>query len=135
MNHKALTASLRAVAPISGVSVGVVGDRSTWRIDFAAEATQEERDAAQAALLSWSPPAPPLTFAQWLALFTQAEQDWAFGSNDASVRRFIALGAAANAIDLQSTNVAAFLDLCISLSSPLTVERKAQVLANQAPPA
>jgi hypothetical protein len=76
---------------------------------------------------------PPLTFQQWLGLFTPAERAWAFASNDPTVREMIARGAAENAIDLNAPAVAGFLDLCISLGSPLTAQRKAQVLAGQAP--
>lgn len=42
-----LDAALRAVAPILGVSIGRQDDKSTWRIDFAPEATTEQRAAAQ----------------------------------------------------------------------------------------
>jgi hypothetical protein len=41
-----LDAALRAVAPILGVSIGRRDDKVTWRIDFASEATQAQRDAA-----------------------------------------------------------------------------------------
>lgn len=94
-----------------------------------------DRAATQEEVAAWeaSKPKPPLTFQQWLALFTAAERAWAFASNDATVREMIARGAAENAIDLASPTVAGFLDLCIALGSPLTVERKAQVLAGQPP--
>ena len=42
-----LTKALAAVAPITGVSIGRKDDRSTWRIDFAPEATDDQK--AQAA--------------------------------------------------------------------------------------
>lgn len=41
------------VAPIVGVSIGRRDDKATWRIDFAAEATQAERDAAAAVVASF----------------------------------------------------------------------------------
>ena len=37
-----------AVAPISGVSIGRLDDKSTWRIDFKPEATVQQRTDAQA---------------------------------------------------------------------------------------
>jgi hypothetical protein len=74
-----------------------------------------------------------LTFDEWLALFTADERAWAFASNDPTVREMIARGSAANAIDLASPTVAQFLDLVISLGSPLTTQRKAEVLAGTAP--
>ncbi len=52
--HKALN----AVAPIQGVSVGRVADRSTWRVDFAPEATSEQRAAVLAALEAFDPAEP-----------------------------------------------------------------------------
>jgi hypothetical protein len=128
-----LVATLSAIAPIDGVSIGVEGDRNTWRIDFKQEATQQQRDDALAAMLAWTEPPAPITFNEWLALFTADERAWAFASNDPTVREMIARGSAANAIDLSSPTVAGFLDLVISLGSPLTVGRKAEVLAGTPP--
>lgn len=45
-----LQAQLSAIAPLVGISIGRRDDRSTWRIDFSAEATADQRAAAQAAL-------------------------------------------------------------------------------------
>lgn len=42
------------VCPIHGVSLGSRDDRSTWRIDFAPEATPAQRQAAQNALQAFS---------------------------------------------------------------------------------
>lgn len=91
-------------------------------------ATNEEIAARLAAI-----PKPPLTFNEWLALFTPNKRAWAFASNDPNVREMIARGSAANVIDLSSPTIADFLDLTIALGSPLTAERKAQVLAGQTP--
>ena len=41
-----LHAQVAEVAPIIGVSIGRQNDKGTWRIDFAPEATQAQRDAA-----------------------------------------------------------------------------------------
>lgn len=48
-----LSADIAAVAPISGVSVGRWGDKATWRIMFADEATQQQRDDAQAVVTAF----------------------------------------------------------------------------------
>lgn len=48
-----LDTAIRAVAPIVGVSIGRQDDKSTWRIDFAPEATQAERDAAAAVVTTF----------------------------------------------------------------------------------
>jgi hypothetical protein len=41
-----LHAAVAAVCPIHGVSIGRKDDKATWRIDFAPEATAEQRAAA-----------------------------------------------------------------------------------------
>jgi hypothetical protein len=46
----ALHDAIAAVCPIVGVSIGRRDDRSTWRIDYAPNATAEQRAAAQATL-------------------------------------------------------------------------------------
>jgi hypothetical protein len=48
-----LDAAIRAVAPIVGVSVGRHEDKATWRVDFAPEATQSQRDAAASVIASF----------------------------------------------------------------------------------
>lgn len=47
--HKALQAS----APIDGVSIGNDADKSTWKIQFNAAATTQQKTAAQTALTSF----------------------------------------------------------------------------------
>jgi hypothetical protein len=42
--------AIEAVCPIVGVSIGDKADKSTWRIDFADNATEEQRAAAQVVL-------------------------------------------------------------------------------------
>lgn len=44
---------ITAVCPIDGVSVGRKDDKATWRIDFAAGASQPQRVAALAALAAF----------------------------------------------------------------------------------
>ena len=74
-----------------------------------------------------------IAYAQWLALFTEAERAWGFGSNNPTVREMITRATSENGVDLNSPAVAGFLDLCISLGSPLTAARKAQVLDGDPP--
>lgn len=52
--HKALS----NVAPIKGVSIGIRGDKSTWRIDFDPSATSQQQSAAQSILSSFDIDAP-----------------------------------------------------------------------------
>jgi hypothetical protein len=48
-----LDTALRAVAPISGVSIGRPDDKSSWRVDFLPQATQAQRDAATSVIASF----------------------------------------------------------------------------------
>lgn len=84
-------------------------------------------------------PTPPLaasrriTYAEWLALFTENERAWGFASDNPKIREMISRATAENSVDLNSPAVAGFLDLCISLGSPLTAARKTEILAGQQP--
>lgn len=53
-----ITSSISDTCPISGVSIGRVDDKSTWRIDFEADATAEQRAAALAVLKSFDASRP-----------------------------------------------------------------------------
>lgn len=53
MNAAALHDAIAAVAPIYGVSLDDLANRATWRIEFKAEATPSERDAALDILANW----------------------------------------------------------------------------------
>jgi hypothetical protein len=123
--------------PLSGP--GVIRESDGNRIVEGSGADWATYQAWLAAENTPDPPAPILpppivvSYDQWLALFTLAEREWAFSSNDAAVKEAISRGASAQLINLSSPNVAGFLDLCISLGSPLTVERKAEVLAGNPP--
>lgn len=44
---EALDVKIKKVAPIDGVSIGQIDNKSTWRIDFKPEATPAQRRAAQ----------------------------------------------------------------------------------------
>lgn len=55
MNTAALHDAIAKVAPIDGVSVGRVRDKTTWRIDFADGATDAERAAAAAIVEAFDP--------------------------------------------------------------------------------
>ena len=44
---------IRQVAPIDGVSLGSIPDKSTWRIDFKPEATVQQRTDAQAVVAAF----------------------------------------------------------------------------------
>jgi hypothetical protein len=48
-----LDAAIRAVAPIVGVSIGRQEDKTAWRVDYAPEATQSQRDAAASVVASF----------------------------------------------------------------------------------
>lgn len=59
---------IAAVAPIHGVSIGDASDTSTWRIDFAPEATARQRADAQGILDGIDPDAPAPHFVPKLAV-------------------------------------------------------------------
>lgn len=50
-----LDQSISAVAPIYGVSVADETDKATWRIDYAQDATPEQRAAADAVIAAFEP--------------------------------------------------------------------------------
>lgn len=60
-------------APIDGVSIGDENDKTTWRIDFKPSATEEQKAAARAALMSYEekPEAPPVTANDVLDILVQ----------------------------------------------------------------
>jgi len=45
-----LYAAISQVAPIEGVAIGVLNDKTTWRIDFDPSATDTQKAAAQAVI-------------------------------------------------------------------------------------
>lgn len=106
-------------------------DRSTrdaWEFDFSN--TDSVITVNEAKI---KPQPRRVTYAQWRALFTEDELQWAFDiQRPAAIRDMIAIATAENGVDLNSPGVAGFLDLCLSLGSPLTLERKAQILAGAA---
>ena len=54
-----LTDAIANVCPIDGVSIGNESNRASWRIDFKAAATAEQRAAAATVLASFDAEAPP----------------------------------------------------------------------------
>lgn len=61
-----LSASIAEVAPIHGVSVGNRNDKSTWRVDFKPDATDQQKAAAQAVVNAFvfSRPTPAMVDAE-----------------------------------------------------------------------
>jgi hypothetical protein len=78
-----LTAALQRLGiPILGVSFGRVTDRATWRIDYRSDATQAQKDQAEAFKLTYD---------------ATTDQAWVDGQADATVegaKAAIAVGAA-----------------------------------------
>lgn len=50
-----LTEQILAVCPIAGVSIGQIGDKSTWRVDYTPEATAQQRTDAAAIVAAFDP--------------------------------------------------------------------------------
>lgn len=53
MSAAKLDSEIQKACPIYGVSIGRKDDKSTWRIDYKPEATQEQRDIAAAIMESY----------------------------------------------------------------------------------
>jgi hypothetical protein len=71
-----LTRALKAAGiPIVGVSIGRPGDRSTWRIDYAPEATAAQRTAGEALKASFDPDAVDVLAAEKDAEATRIADD------------------------------------------------------------
>lgn len=70
-----LDAAIRAVAPIIGVSIGRIKDKSTWRIDFAPEATQAQRTQAANIVAAFDVAAAEATEAAEAAALEALEAD------------------------------------------------------------
>lgn len=52
--------SVSAVAPINGISIGNPSDKSSWRIDWAEGATDEQKAAVAALVAAFDPSAPSM---------------------------------------------------------------------------
>lgn len=52
--------AIAAVCPIDGINIGREEDRSTWSASFKAEATEEQRAAAQAVIDAFNPTPDPV---------------------------------------------------------------------------
>ncbi len=78
------------------------------------------------------PPPVRLTFLQFLALFTQAEQTALIGSADPQMKLFILEAAGTGDITLDDPRVKAGLDYAVSLGF-ITAAREARILAGQTP--
>lgn len=89
------------------------------------------------------PPAPPqtLTFLQFMALFTAAEQAAIVNSSDTQTKLFLLMATGAGNLQLNNSEVIAGVNYLASGPSAtppgpglITAARAAQVLASQAPP-
>lgn len=58
MDAAVLHNAIAAVCPIVGVTIGSDSDRTTWRVDFASDATDAQKAAGLAALVAFDPNAP-----------------------------------------------------------------------------
>ncbi|MGD0026114.1 MAG: hypothetical protein ABSC37_16100 [Xanthobacteraceae bacterium] len=91
-----------------------------------------------------APPAPPptLTFLQFMALFTAAEQAAIVNSSDTQSKIFLLMATGAGTLQLDNPEVIAGVNYLATASTAtppgpglITAARAAQILANQTPPA
>jgi hypothetical protein len=118
--------------------VGVFANQQAFAQTFVAD-----NDAGVVAFLASRLLQPTLNFLQFIALFTTAEQDAIFASNDTQTKMFIAMAAGASASPgLQLTNAEVisginYLATATTASPPgpglITAARAAAILAGQAP--
>jgi hypothetical protein len=83
-----LHSAIAAVCPITGVSVDNPGDKQTWVVRFAGNATDQQKAAAQAAVDAFDPNTPAREFVSYVAMrlrltimerqaiLTAAQSDW-----------------------------------------------------------
>lgn len=95
---------------------------------------------APAAYVAPPAPVPTLTFLQFMALFTSAEQTAIFASNDTQTKMFITMAAGSGGLQLTNGEVIAGVNYLASGASAtppgpalITAARAAQILAGQAP--
>lgn len=84
--------AVAAVCPINGISIGDISDRATWRIDFAANAGEQQKAAAQGVIDNLDVSAAPVPqsisdrqFFQQLAAAGIITPDQALASNAAVI--------------------------------------------------
>jgi hypothetical protein len=93
------------------------------------------------AFLNPPPPPPTLTYLQFIALFTSAEQTAIFASNDTQTKMFIIMAAGSGGLQLTNSEVVSgvnYLATATTATPPgpglITSTRAAQILAGTAPP-
>ena len=128
-----LTAAVAAAAPVYGVTIGNPADKTTWTIQFQPGATVAQKAAAQAVLTGWVDPPPAMTFLNFLALFTSAEQMAFVSSTDVQMKLWITEAAGSGMISFADARLKAALDYAVSLGL-LTSARESQILAGQPHP-
>ncbi len=96
---------------------------------------------APAAYVAPPPPMTSLSFLQFMALFTAAEQAAIVGSTDTKTRLFVVMAAGAGSIGLADTEVVDGLNYLATTTTAtppgpglITPARAAQILVNEAPP-
>jgi hypothetical protein len=139
INASALHDAIAAVCPIVSVQIGNLNDRTTWVIVYAPSATAAQQQAGQQILASFVEPVW-LTFLQFIALFTAAEQSAIVAAADPQTRLFTMMAIGAGGIDLSNSQVIAgvnYLATATNATPPgpglITAARAAQILANQPP--
>ena len=77
-------------------------------------------------------PFPALSFLEFIALFTDAEQGIIFASNDSHVRGFCLMAAGASQVNLDNQQVISAVRY-LALINLISADRVAQILSNQTP--
>lgn len=91
-----------------------------------------------AAYVAPAPVPQTYTFLQFMALYTEAEQDAIFASNDTKTKMFVTMAAGSGGLQLTNAEVIAGIDYLASAApgpALITADRAAQILAGSAPAA
>lgn len=144
-NILAINDAAAAVCPIDGVAGPLpqapglfeAADGSYWRVDTTAAATPLQKANLAVAIVNVNPsavPKPKVTYLQFEALFTPAEQGAIFGAagTTPSLMQWLLRAAGAGEIDLGNPETIAGINI-LEGAGLLTADRTALVLAGTPP--
>lgn len=92
-----------------------------------------ENDAKVVAFRASMAPVQTISFLQFMALFTSAEQAALVNSTDTQVKLFVMMATGSGGIQLSNPEVAAGVNYCVSINL-LTAPRGTQILSGASPP-
>lgn len=127
-----LDTQLKTACPCTGVSIGSLTDKTTWRVDFLPGTTDAQKAAAQAVITAADPASiflPPRVWTpyQFFQKFTDAEAAAVMASTDTTVKKFVMSMQLYQVVYPDDPACKAALDYIVSLGI-LTVDRETAIL-------